>query len=114
MELCWTYFYVISGVERLILRRRIPESEYGYSIKIGLNIYEYNVCKLRGLSAFSVKLDSLLRCAGGVGEAGASYMNKWFNCTKELFLLFPSPDVRNILVPVTRIEFGRIKGRWDE
>ena len=26
--------------------------------------------------AFSGELDSLLRCAGGVGEAGASYVNK--------------------------------------
>ena len=36
----------------------------------------YYVCKLRGLSAFSGVRDSLLRCVGGVGEAGASYMNK--------------------------------------
>ena len=67
---------MISEVVRLILRRRSPEPEYGCSIKIGLNIYEYNVCKLRGLSALSGELDSLLRCVGGVGEAGASYMNK--------------------------------------
>ena len=28
------------------------------------------------ISAFSGERDSLLRCVGGVGEAGASYMNK--------------------------------------
>ena len=32
--------------------------------------------KLRGLSAFSGERGSLLRCVGGVGEAGASHMNK--------------------------------------
>ena len=98
MQLCWTYFYVISEVVKLILRDRSPEPEYWCIIKIGLNIYEYYVCKLRGLSAFSGELDSLLRCAGGVVEAGASYMNKWFNCIKELFLLFPSPDIRYIYI----------------
>ena len=67
---------MISEVVRLILRRRSPEPEYGCSIKIGLNNYKYYVCKLRGLSAFSGELDSLLRCAGADGEAGASYMNK--------------------------------------
>ena len=36
----------------------------------------YYVCKLRGLSALSGERDSLLHCVGGVGEAGASYMNK--------------------------------------
>ena len=30
-------------------------------------------------SALSGERDSLLRCVGGVGEAGASYMNKGFN-----------------------------------
>ena len=44
------------------------------------------MCNLRGLSAFSGEPDSLLRCVGGVGEAGASYMNKLFNCNTELFL----------------------------
>ena len=34
--------------------------------------------------------DSLLRCAGSVGEAGASYVNKLSNRTEELFLLFPA------------------------
>ena len=33
------YLYVINGVERLILRRRSPEPEYGCYIKIGLDIY---------------------------------------------------------------------------
>ena len=70
------------------------EPEYERLIQIGLNIYEYYVGKLRGLSAFSGELDSLLRSVGGVGEAGASYVNKWFNCNQELFLLFPSPDIR--------------------
>ena len=83
MELCWTYFYVISEVVRLILRRRSPEPQYWCSIKIGLNNYEYYVCKLRGLSAFFGELDSLLPCVGGVGEAGASYVNTWFNCNQE-------------------------------
>ena len=66
---------MISEVERLILRRRSPEPEYGCYIKIGLDIYKYYVCKLRGLSALSGEHDSLLRCAGGAGEAGASYVN---------------------------------------
>ena len=57
-----------------------PEPEYERSTQIGLNIYEYYVCKLRGLSAFSGELDSLLHCVGGVGEAAASYVNKLFNC----------------------------------
>ena len=35
-----------------------------------------DACKLRGLSAFSGERSSLLRCVGGDGEAGASYMNK--------------------------------------
>ena len=50
-----TYFYVISEVERLILRRRSPEPGYGCHIKTGLDICKYYdfVCKLRGLSAFS-------------------------------------------------------------
>ena len=99
MELCWTYFYVISEVVRLILRRRSPEPESGGSIKIGLNSYKYYVCiNWSGLSALSGELYSLLRCAGGVGEAGASYMNKLSNRTKELFLLFPSPDIRYISI----------------
>ena len=64
-------------VVRQILQRRSPEPESGCSIKIGLNIYKYYVCKnCRGLSALSGELDSLLRCAGGDGEAGTSYMNK--------------------------------------
>ena len=52
----------------------------------GLINYVYYVCKLRGLSAFSGERDSLLRCVGGDGEAGASYVNKLFNCNPELFL----------------------------
>ena len=49
--------------------------------------FVYYVCILRGLSAFSGEPDSLLRCVGGVwGGAGASYMNKLFNCNPELFL----------------------------
>ena len=67
---------MISEIERLILQRRSPDPESGGSIKIGLNSYKYYVCELSGLSALSGELDSLLRCAGGVGEAGASYMNK--------------------------------------
>ena len=38
---------------------------------MGLDDCKY-VCQLRGLSALSGERDSLLRCAGGVGEAGAS------------------------------------------
>ena len=48
----------------------------------------YYACKPRGLSAFSGERDSLIRCVGVVGEAGASYMNK---CS-----LIPFPDVRYI------------------
>ena len=59
-----------------------------FPITIGLIVY-YVCTKWRGLSVFSGELDSLLRCAVSVGEAGASYVNKWFNCTEELFLLFP-------------------------
>ena len=65
---------MISGVERLIFLRRSPEPEYGRHSKIGLDIYKYYVCKLCGLSAFSGEHDSLQRCVGGVGEAGASYI----------------------------------------
>ena len=39
-------------------------------------MHVYYACKLRVLSAFSGERDSLIRCVGGVGEAGASYMNK--------------------------------------
>ena len=53
-----------------------PKPEYGRYIKIGLDIYKYYVCTLRGLSAFSGEHDSFLRCVGGDGEAGASYVNK--------------------------------------
>ena len=67
---------MISEVERQILRRWSPEPEYGCNIKIGLDIYKYYVCKLRGLCAFSREHDSLLRCVSGAGEAGASYVNK--------------------------------------
>ena len=63
------YFYVICEVARLILRRRSPAPESGCSIKIGLYIYLCYVCtNWRGLSAFSGALDSILRCAGGVGR----------------------------------------------
>ena len=67
--------------------------EYGRLFRFGLINYMYvcYVCKLRVLSAFSGERGSLLRCVGSVGEAGASHMNKWFNCNQELFLLFPSP-----------------------
>ena len=87
---------MISEVERLILRRRSPEPGYGCYIKTGLDICKYYdfVCKLRGLNALSGEHDSLLRCVDGVGEAGASYVNKRFNFNQELFLLFPSPDIR--------------------
>ena len=40
--------------------------------RFGLINDVYYVCKLRGLSAFSGERDSLLRCVGGDGEAGAS------------------------------------------
>ena len=59
--------------------------EYGQLYGFGLINYVYYACKLRGLSAFSGERDSLLRCVGGDGEAGASYMNKWFNCYPALF-----------------------------
>ena len=72
---------------------RVIEPEYERFIQIILNDYVYYLCKLRGLSAFSGEQDSLLRCVGGVGEAGALYVNKWFNCNQELFLLFSSPEV---------------------
>ena len=62
---------MICEVIRLILRRRSPTPESGNSIKIGLIVY-YVCTKLRGLCAFSGELC----CAGSVGEAGASYVNK--------------------------------------
>ena len=62
--------------------------EYGRLYRFGLINYVrvYYACKLRGLSAFSRERDSLLRCVGGDGEAGAFYVNKWFNCNPKLFL----------------------------
>ena len=69
--------------------------EYGRLYRFGLITYVYYACKLRGLSALSGERDSLLRCVGGVGEAGASYMNKWSNCNQELFLLFPSNQIKS-------------------
>ena len=68
-------FDVIREVVRLILRPRSLEPESGNSLKIGLIVY-YVYTIRRGLSAFSGELDSLLRCEVGVGEAGASYVNK--------------------------------------
>ena len=66
---------MICEVIRLILWCRSPTPESGNSIKIGLIVYY--VCKKgRGISAFSGELDSLLRCAVSVGEAGASFVNK--------------------------------------
>ena len=50
--------------------------EYRRLLRFGLINDVYYVCKLRGLTEFSGERDSLLRCVGGVGEAGASYMNK--------------------------------------
>ena len=46
--------------------------EYRRLLRFGLINYAYYVCKVCGLSAFSGERDSLLRCVGGVGEAGAS------------------------------------------
>ena len=40
-------------------------------------------------------------------------LNKLFNCNPELFLTILLLDIRYNLVPVTRIEFRRIKGRGD-
>ena len=95
-------------VVRLILRRRSPEPESGGSIKIGLNSYKYYVCiNWSGLSAFSGELYSLLRCAGGVGEAGTSYMNTLSNRTNELFLLFPPP-----WYPLHKLSFNSIHLGW--
>ena len=48
--------------------------EYGRLYRFGLITYVYYACKLRGLSAFYGERDSLLRCVGGDGEAGASYV----------------------------------------
>ena len=82
--------------------------EYGWSYRLGLI---NDVCKLCGLSAFSGERDSLLHCVGGVGEAGASYMNKWFNCHQELFLLFPSPlGSATFWCPWPGLNSGRISG----
>ena len=81
-ELLWDWY---SGVE-------VPSRSPDVLSRLD---YKYYVCiDWSGLSAFSGALDSLQRCAGGVGEAGASYMNKRSSRTKELFLLFPSPDIR--------------------
>ena len=85
--------------------------EYGRLYRFGLNNDIYYVCKLRGLSALSGERDSLLRCVGGVGEAGASYVNKWFNCNQELFLLFPSPlGSATFWCPWPGLNFGGIRG----
>ena len=65
---------MISEAERLILRRQSHRA--GVWMIIQICNYVHYACKLRGLSAFSGERDSLLRCVGGVGEAGASYMNK--------------------------------------
>ena len=59
----------------LRLRRRSLTPESGSSIRNGLNVY-YVCTQQCGLSAFSGEIDSLLRCVVGVGEAGASYVNK--------------------------------------
>ena len=79
LNTCWDHvgilFDVICEFIKLILRRRSPTPESGNSMKVGLIVY-YVCTKLCGLSAFSGELDSLLRCAGSVGEAGASYVNK--------------------------------------
>ena len=69
------YFYVISELRDWYSGVGASKLEYERLIQIGLDIYEYYVCKLRVLSAFSGELDSLLRCVSGVG-AGASYVNK--------------------------------------
>ena len=79
LDTCWDsvgiLFDVICEVIKLILRRRSPAPDSGNSMKIGLIVY-YVCTKWRGLSALSGERDSLLRCAGSVGEAGASYVNK--------------------------------------
>ena len=80
MPICWTWFYVIVKWRDWYSGVRAIGPEYGQLYGFGLINYVYYACKLRGLSAFSGARDSLLRCVGGVGEAGASYMNKWFNC----------------------------------
>ena len=64
-KLCWTWCYINSGTEILNSASQ-PLS--------------------RSRDGLSGERDSLLRCVGGVGEAGASYMNTWFNCNSELFI----------------------------
>ena len=49
---------------------------------------------------------------GRVGEAVPLLLNKRLNCNQELFLV-SLPGYPLHLVPVTRIEFRRIKGRGD-
>ena len=70
---------MITETERLILRRQsidVSGPEYRCLLRYGRINFVYYVCNLHGLSAFSGEPDSLLRCVGGDGEAGASYMNK--------------------------------------
>ena len=69
--------------------------EYGRLYRFGLINYVYYACKLRGLSAFSGVQDSLLRCVGGVGEAGAKPLISINDLTViQSCSLIPFPDVR--------------------
>ena len=58
------------------VQTHFPKTKRVWPMKINVICTAYYACKLRGLSALSGERDSLLRCVGGVGEAGASYMNK--------------------------------------
>ena len=69
------------------------------------------MCKLRGLSAFSGELDSLLRCVDGAGEAGASNVNKLFNCNQELslsgYVFYGGMASAEMLVDICALRFDR-------
>ena len=64
-------------------------------------------CALRGISIPSYAVSVVWE------RPEPLLLNKWFSCNPELFLTILLLDIRYNLVPVTRIEFGRIKGRGD-
>ena len=96
LNTCWDYVRNLWSC-----KTDTPESRAGVRqfYEDWTNCILYTCTIWRGLSAFSGELDSLLRCAGSVGEAGASYVNKWSNRTEELFLLFPP------LISATKVRY---------
>ena len=72
------HFLVIASVANTLFN----DSVGNYTLPLNRQFYEdWTNCinmyvQVRGLSALSGELDSLLRCVVSVGEAGASYVNK--------------------------------------